>query len=230
MNPMKSLQTRDTALELRTGGQRLKVKQFGEDGTFTGHGSVFGVMDTFREIVAAGAFANSLEEHRKDGSFPAMLWQHDPGKPIGVWTEMKEDDVGLKVTGKLALDTQLGREAHSLLKVGALNGLSIGFKPVDGHEDESKNAFIVTEVDLWEVSLVTFPANGRARVEGVKSLSEIDRFADLERHLRDVYGATQSEATAIVANCKRLERQRRDGAKASSEIMASMKRLALLMN
>lgn len=217
--------------DIKMGGQRLFVRDFGEDGTFEGYGSVFGVKDSYSEVVAPGAFAASLKQHKADGTYPALLWQHDPSKPIGVYTSMREDEKGLLVKGKLALDTQLGKEAYSLLKMGGLNGLSIGFMPVKSEVDEKTGVRSLTEIDLWEVSLVTFPANGKARVEGVKSdLSRITRFAELERHLRDVHGLSNSEATAIVAKCKEIDRRFRDEAKAKSDIKASADRLLTILN
>jgi len=229
---MALLQKKSTPCELKSGGQRLFVKEFGEDGTFSGYGSVFGVKDSYSEIVAAGAFKSSLAEHRENGTFPALLWQHDPAKPIGVYTEAREDEKGLFVRGKLELDTQLGKEAHALLKAGALNGLSIGFIPIKSSYDEDTKVRTLTEVELWEVSLVTFPANGKARVEGVKNLDRISGLASLkevERHLRDEGGYSQNAATTMVARMKQLLNDEREARNAKADIMMSSKRLASIM-
>lgn len=229
---MKLLKTKSTPDGMKMGGQRLHIKEFGEDGTFTGYGSVFGVKDSYSEIVAAGAFKSSLEEHKENGTYPALLWQHDASKPIGVYTEMREDEKGLFVKGRLSLDTQLGKEAHSLLKAGALNGLSIGFMPVKSNYDDDAKVRTLTEVDLWEVSLVTFPANGKSRVEGVKNLDRISGIASLkevEKHLRDEGGYSQNAATAMVVRIKQLLNDEREARNAKADIMSGAKRLSALM-
>ena len=105
----------------------LQIKAAGDDGTVEGYGSVFGVRDNYDDVIAKGAFVQSLKDHKAAGTMPAMLWQHDADKPIGVWTEMVEDEKGLRIKGQLAMETVKGKEAHALLKMGALNGLSIGF-------------------------------------------------------------------------------------------------------
>lgn len=145
-----------------------QVKAITEEGVFSGYGSVFGVCDFAREIVASGAFSKSLARWKGKKSLPALLWMHDPAQPIGVWTAMHEDAHGLKVQGKLALRTKAGREAYELLKMGAISGLSIGYRVVGSRIEPQKKARVLTEVDLFEVSLVTFPANDAARVRAVK--------------------------------------------------------------
>ena len=100
----------------------FEVKAVSDDGLFSGYGSVFGVLDSYKEVVAPGAFSESLQ-----GRMPALLWQHRAGEPIGVYTAVREDAVGLYVEGKLALKTARGAEAYELLKMRALSGLSIGF-------------------------------------------------------------------------------------------------------
>jgi len=152
----------------------LSIKATGDDGSVEGYGSMFGVKDAYDDIIAAGAFNASLAAHKAAGTMPAMLWQHDSGEPIGVWTEMVEDSKGLRIKGKLALDTVRGKEAHALLKLGALNGLSIGFVSKQWSYDRETDIRTLTEVDLWEVSLVTFPANEKARVTNVKAVSDDD--------------------------------------------------------
>jgi HK97 family phage prohead protease len=142
---------------------------------------------------------------------PAMLWQHDSNEPIGVWTEMVEDSKGLRIKGKLALDTTRGKEAHALLKMGALNGLSIGFVSKQWAYDRETEVRTLTEIDLWEVSLVTFPANEKARVTNVKAADELATPKDAERILRDA-GFSKSDATGFCvarhADGRRAERFR----------------------
>ena len=161
----------------------FEFKLDGDEGTFSGFGSVFGVKDSFSDIVAKGAFKRTLAEAKASGNMPALLWQHIPSQPIGVWEDMAEVSRGLKVTGRLVLETQKGAEAHALLKAGALNGLSIGFNTVTSEMNDKKRIRTLTDVDLWEVSIVTFPANGKARITQVKNSPENIR--DFEAFLRD---------------------------------------------
>ncbi|MGH0001313.1 HK97 family phage prohead protease [Pseudovibrio ascidiaceicola] len=217
---------------MKSGGQRLFVKEVGEDGSFEGYGSVFGVEDSYSEVVAPGAFRASLAAHKKEGTLPAMLWQHDPGKPIGVYEEMREDEKGLLVKGRLSLDTQHGKEAYALLKVGALNGLSIGFRPVKSSFDEDTRIRTLKEIDLWEVSLVTFPANGQARIEGVKSLEEIsglNTLREIEQHLREEGGYSNSSAKALIRRTRQLLDGEREARSARAETLAGAKRLTALL-
>ena len=146
----------------------LRVKSLGGDGIFTGYASVFGELDQQNEIVAAGAFAHTLSKWRRQNRTPALLWMHDPTQPIGIWQSIREDGNGLHVEGRLALRTQKGGEAYELLKLGALTGLSIGYRVVASQIDAKRKARILTDVDLFEISLVTFPANEAARVSEVK--------------------------------------------------------------
>ncbi len=147
----------------------LAIKSLAADGTFCGYASVFGARDSQNEIVAAGAFRRSLAEKAARGDAPAMLWMHDPTMPIGLWVSLTEDRNGLRACGKLALGTQKGREAYELLKLGALTGLSIGYRVVRSRLDSRRKARVLTDVELFEISLVTFPANDAARVSEVKS-------------------------------------------------------------
>lgn len=181
----------------------LSVKSVSEDGVFAGYGSVFGVVDSYREIVAKGAFKDSLGDIAKKGRPVPVLWQHRSGQPIGVYEKMTEDDTGLYVEGKLA-DTERGREAYSLLKMKprpAYSGLSIGFLPkkwsVRTRPEEPRRT--LEAVDLMEVSLVTFPANPKARVTGVKSGEDIRTVREFEDFLRDVGGFSHAAAKAIAS-------------------------------
>lgn len=231
MQHKQKFQIKDGSPERRRAECHLNIKAQGEDGTFEGYGSVFGVKDSYSEIVAAGAFTDSLAEHRSKGTFPALLWQHDPSQPIGVYTEMREDAKGLFVKGQLLLDVAKGKEAHALLKAGALNGLSIGFMPVKSSYDEENHERTLTEVDLWEVSLVTFPANDKSRVEGVKAaIAEIKSLAGAERFLRDAkLPLTRSQATAIVSQIKDVALRQRDADQVVSKLNASANKLLALM-
>jgi HK97 family phage prohead protease len=203
----------------------LTVKAAGDDGVIEGYGSVFGVMDAYADIVAAGAFAESLKAHKAAGTMPAMLWQHDSDEPVGVWTEMVEDDKGLLVRGRLAMGTTRGREASELLKMRAINGLSIGFYSRQWSYDTETDVRTLTAVDLWEVSLVTFPANREARVQSVKSIDDLATLKDCERLLRDAGGFSRSEATALVSRIKALGgRSDSDGGQQADELLQALAR------
>ena len=147
----------------------LTLKTFeDEKGVFTGYGNVFGKVDHYRDFVEPGAFTRTLERWRDKGRLPALLWQHDSSRPIGVYEAMREDEHGLLVRGRLLVeDVALAREAWALLKAGAINGLSIGFNAVQEERDRDRVNHI-KEIDLWEVSLVTFPANEAATITEVK--------------------------------------------------------------
>lgn len=177
----------------------FKIKAVSEDGLFSGYGSVFGVIDSYKEVVAPGAFSESLSQRT-----PALLWQHRSGEPIGVYSALREDQTGLYVEGKLALKTARGAEAYELLKMGAISGLSIGFVTRDDSYDRVTGIRTLKKVDLWEVSLVTFPANDAARVSGVKSIDTIASLSDAESYLRDAGGLSRREATALVSRIKSL--------------------------
>lgn len=178
----------------------FEIKSVKDDGTFAGYGSVFGVVDSYQEIVAPGAFTESLQSR-----MPSLLWQHRSGEPIGVWPSVKEDNIGLHVEGKLALKTARGAEAYELLKMGAISGLSIGFMTREDSYDKLTGIRTLKKVDLWEVSLVTFPANDSARISQVKSIESIQTYAAAEAHLRESGGFSKREAVALVARIKSLQ-------------------------
>jgi HK97 family phage prohead protease len=137
----------------------LALKHLEESGTFYGYASVFNVTDQQKERVAPGAFRKTLEQCHQQQLWPKLLWQHDPTQPIGTWIDIREDNIGLFVHGKLLMSVQKGLEAHALLKAQALNGLSIGFTPVESHIDVTTQCRVLTAVNLHEISLVTYPAN-----------------------------------------------------------------------
>lgn len=215
---------RDTSSRMRLAFP-LSIKAAGDEGKVEGYGSVFNVMDAYADIVAPGAFALSLKAHKAAGTMPAMLWQHDSDEPVGVWDDMTEDEHGLRVTGRLAMDTIRGREAQSLLKMGAISGLSIGFYSREWSYNAETDVRTLTSVDLWEVSLVTFPANQSARVQSVKSIDDLATLKDCERHLRDAGGFSRSEATAIVSRIKALGgRSDSDGGQQVAELIQTLAR------
>lgn len=170
----------------------------GPVGRFSGYGAVFGNVDAYQERILPGAFTQTLAEATRHGRMPAMLWQHNPTQPIGVWRTMREDARGLYVEGELA-DTQLAREAYSLMKLGALSGLSIGFSVTDERINKDDSVRELLAVNLWEVSPVTFPANGAARVEAVKFSGPTMTVREFEAFLRDAGGFSARHAKAIAA-------------------------------
>jgi uncharacterized protein len=180
----------------------LSIKSVTDTGEFEGYGSVFGVKDSYSDIVMMGAFAKTLADWKSKGGMPAMLWQHDQREPIGIYTDIKEDDIGLYVKGRLLIeDDPLAKRAHAHMKAGSLSGLSIGYWLNDYDYDGSKDAFLLREIDLLEISLVTFPANDAARISNVKSSLEAGytpRPSDMERLLRDA-GLSRSLAKAFMA-------------------------------
>tara|TARA_R110000824_G_scaffold97450_2_gene232936 strand:- start:3177 stop:4241 length:1065 start_codon:yes stop_codon:yes gene_type:complete len=168
----------------------------GEDeaGQFAGYGSVFGNKDLGNDVVEAGAFSKSLR--RRKPKQVKMLWQHKMDEPIGVFDKISEDGEGLAVQGRLALGTQRGREAYELMKMGALDGLSIGYKadPDKQEYDKRSRRRKLREIDLMEISLVTFPMNPKARVSAVKGQDWTIR--EWERFFRDEASLSRSEAKA----------------------------------
>jgi Escherichia/Staphylococcus phage prohead protease len=136
------------------------------DGTVEGYASLFGAIDQANDMVMPGAFAQTLRE-RNIRRIP-MLFQHDPAEPIGIWDELKEDWIGLRVRGRLIPDVARAKELLALLRAGAGDGLSIGFRTVRGRIDPKTRVRRLHQVDLWEISLVTFPLLAGARVRAVK--------------------------------------------------------------
>src|SRR5690606_29846971 len=146
-----------------------------------------------------GAFAESLARHRKEGSRPLMHWQHNPSEQIGVWDDPSEAGTGLKCTGRFVLETTRGREAYALLKAGALKGLSIGYREVEAEPDG--NVRLLKKLDLMEISVVSFPANRRARIDAVKEAlnsGSLPTLPEFEKFLREA-GFSKTQATAIAS-------------------------------
>lgn len=199
----------------------FKVKSISDTGVFEGYGSVFGVKDSYDEIVAPGAFADSLSAHKAKGTMPALLWQHRSDEPIGIYTDMAEDSIGLKLTGQLALKTARGMEAYELLKMNAISGLSIGFVPRSDSYDKVTGIRTLHKLDLWETSLVTFPANDAARVQNVKSIEELPDLKSIEQCLRDA-GFSRRESVTLISRIKELKQG--DPETDLSEIKAALKR------
>lgn len=206
----------------------LQVKFVQEDdtrvGSFSGYGAIFGNTDSYGDVIQKGAFKDTLREWKKRRSMPKMLLQHgsfmgpaEDGIPIGKWNVVEEDDTGLKVEGELfALDTQKGKYIYEGLKAGALDGLSIGYiaREVAYGKKPEDPPRTLKKVDLFEVSVVTFPANEESRIDAVKSDDFTER--DFERLLTRDAGFTRSDAITIINDgFKALRRTTRDAGRAS---------------
>lgn len=141
-----------------------------ETGEFEGYGSTFGgEPDSYGDVIAKGAYKETLKEHKAKGTMPKMFWQHDSHEVIGKWLEATEDNHGLKMRGKLNLAVQRGREAYALLKDRDIDGLSIGYSIRKYESDEETGVWYLKELDLFEVSVVSIGANENATVSAVKA-------------------------------------------------------------
>ena len=160
------------------------LKAVEADGSFTGYASRFGVADLGRDLVLPCAFAESLARRGPRGI--KMLFQHDPAEPIGVWLELREDMHGLYVRGRILPEVARGREVLALMRAGALDGLQIGFRTVEGRSDPKSGVRKLSRVDLWEISVVTFPMLPEARVSAVKNESDL-RLANAIRRAARVF-------------------------------------------
>ena len=175
-------------------------KEPDQDGVFEGYASVFGVVDQGMDVVERGAFRKSLGSRKVK-----MLWQHDMYQPIGVWDEIYEDERGLFVRGRLLKEVAKGREAMALLRAGAIDSMSIGYRTMEAMPEGDGRVRKLTEVDLFEISLVTFPMLPDAKITNVKSITN-ER--DFERFLRDA-GYSRKDAVAITLHgFKALLKQR----------------------
>lgn len=184
------------------------VKADDDARTVEGWASTFGNVDSDDDIILPGAFADSIRDR-----MPKMCWQHDSTQIPGVWTEANETPQGLYVKGRL-LGTTLGNDAYELLKAGAIDRMSIGYSAKDFNYDTATGVRTLKQIDLWEVSLVTFPANDMARITSVKSKPANER--QLEEYLREA-GYSRSEAKGLIAKgYKAIANQREVDAQALS--------------
>ena len=181
-----------------------EVKAEDDARTIEGFASVFNNIDSYSDIVMPGAFTKSISKRK-----PVMLWQHNSDQPIGVWDEMEERSKGLYVKGRI-LETAMGNDAYKLVKAGAITGMSIGYSAKKWETDTEKEVRKLTELELYEVSLVTFPANEKALITRVKSddgaLINERQFEDF---LRDA-GFSRKEAKTIVSDGYRAVLNQRD--------------------
>jgi HK97 family phage prohead protease len=191
----------------------FEIKLAGAGGRFTGHGSVFNVLDSYNEIIAPGAFAQTLQDRKAKGRALPILWQHRTSEPLGVFDVATEDDKGLYLEGRLLVDhVPQAKQAHELMKAGALSGLSIGFSVKSDSFDQKERVRTMTAVELYEVSLVTFPANDDARIETVKSMPAFESMRGCEDWLRSAMGMSANDSKAFIAQFRKalVDPARRD--------------------
>lgn len=190
---------------------QFEIKALGEDGTFEGYASTFGGIDAYDDTIEPGAFTETIAQKT-----PALLWQHNSGDVIGVIDELREDGYGLYMKAHLLIeDISKAKEAHILLKAKALSGLSIGYVPVEYWYEKNDKARWgevrhLKKIDLWEISIVTFPADSGAGVTGVKSFSDMG-IREIEDTLRDA-GLSRREAKSLISRCKEFQRDAENGA------------------
>lgn len=220
-------------LSIKASHYELSIKADGDPGEIQGYGSVWDKVDSYGEVVKAGAFKKSLAAWRKSKRPIPMLWQHRSDQPIGVWEDFEEDDKGLKLAGRLNLETQRGQEAWSDVKMKAVGGLSIGYYEIkaDPYDFGATEPRKLIELDLREVSAVTFPALREAQIDTVKArLVRGERLTirEFEGLLREKLQLSRSDAEEIAALGYKAWLQRevgpaatdRDGLKGLSETLA----------
>lgn len=139
------------------------------EGWFAGYASVFDEVDQQNDRVIRGAFAENLQKWHQQGKLPKMLWQHESNQPIGRWRKIAEDGAGLYVEGELLLDVQKAREAYALMKAGILDSLSIGYRVIEAVRSHKSQVRLLTKLELFEISLVTFAANAKAKITALKN-------------------------------------------------------------
>ncbi|MFQ6018229.1 MAG: HK97 family phage prohead protease [Kiloniellaceae bacterium] len=213
--------------------KRVETRETGDGaklGVFEGLASTFGNRDMAGDIIEPGAFKGSIAEPRR----VKMLWQHDARAPIGTWEQIAETGSGLAVKGRLVLEVQRAREALALLKAGAVDALSIGFSvPRDGAVfDREKAVRRIKSVDLWEVSVVTFPVNPKARINRVKALLDaggLPTEREFERFLMQDAGFSRSQARMILSAGYKAVLSRRDAGGGLDELVACIRRVTALM-
>lgn len=185
----------------------LEIKALKDSGEFEGYGSTFGgEPDAYGDVIADGAYSDSLAAHKAKGTMPKLFWQHNTSEPIGKWLEASEDTHGLLLKGKLNMDVQRGREAHALLKAGDIDGLSIGYRIKEYSVDTDSGVWTLEKLDLIEVSVVSVGANENAVVSSVKAakaahdllerLKAGDRLTEreFEKLLKGTLGFSDSQA------------------------------------
>ncbi|TWI38234.1 HK97 family phage prohead protease [Paracoccus sulfuroxidans] len=185
----------------------------------SGYGSVSGNVDSGGDVVMPGAFSESLKSGRK----VKMLWNHNSDEPCGVWADIVEDERGLKVSGIIS-ETARGKDVIALLKDGAIDSLSIGYRTVDAEWKGDTRQ--IHKAELWEISIVTFPMNELAKIDSIKASEMTKR--DLEKKLRDS-GFSRNDAQKLISGGYNALSEQRDADEAKSEILALLNKRAELL-
>lgn len=221
----------DDEMKSETLDVQAELKAYSDDddeekGVFSGYGSIFGNKDLGNDVMVQGAFAKSIASKGPKGV--KLLYQHDTKEPIGVFDEIIEDKKGLRVKGRLAMGTQKGREVYELMKMGAIDGLSIGYRvsPKGAMYDERGKKRMLKEVDLMEISAVTFPMNTRARVQAVKGEQRTVR--EWEETMRDACGLSRSESK-VAANAVFKALDQREVGDEQKDVIDSMAKLTKIL-
>ncbi|MCD6035238.1 MAG: phage prohead protease, family [Rickettsiales bacterium] len=168
------------------------------EGSFSGYASVFEVVDSQNDSILSGAFTRTLRE-KNEGKDIKLLWQHRMDEPVGFITTIYEDYKGLYVEAQLVLESARGKEAYEWLKNGTVRGLSIGYTVASSHNDERKGIRYISDVDLWEISLVTFPANAEAEILHVKAGEQVASVREFEQFLH-AQGFSRKQAKRIASS------------------------------
>ena len=210
------------------------VQDVDESGAITGYGSVFGVVDGGGDVVMPGAFKKSLAA-RGDKPIP-ILWNHFDSFPVGKWTQIEEDERGLKLSGRFTMKSAKAQEIHALAMDSVISGLSIGYRTIDAEKSETTGVRRLKELDLWEVSIVTFPMLEDAQIESVKNddrsigledfLSLTDREQERILTKRDARQLSRSAAIALMRDGIPALKAKRD----AGEETAAHRMLSSILN
>lgn len=161
------------------------------EGVVEGYGATFNGVDSYGDTIQPGAFSEAIK-----GALPLMLWQHQQAAPIGRWTELREDSRGLFVRGQLNMQTTAGREAYAHLREQDISGLSIGYRIPPGGVESRGDVRLLKSIDLREISIVSMPADDRARVTAVKA-QRPETLRELQHALQGL-GYSRRQAAALL--------------------------------
>ncbi|MBD1229784.1 HK97 family phage prohead protease [Acinetobacter seifertii] len=181
---------------------KMQEQTVQEDGFFSGYLAVFNNIDSHGDVIRKGAFLKTIEEWNSKGKYPAIFWNHDPDEPIGVFTLMREDEKGLYVEGRLLIsDIVRAKSTYALMKVKAIDGMSIGYITIQATQDPQTMIRELLELELVEGSIVAFPSNPNSLISSVKSKlqdGELPSLPEFEKFLRES-GFSKTQATVIAS-------------------------------